>query len=128
MRSPATCRVPIELPGATVAPDWTTVVPTVPLPLSVVPLAIVSAPPSEPLTASVPVLTSVLPVKALLSPVRLSAPAPLLVKLPLPEIALAKVASVACRISSAALSTIAPAPKLPALPINLPAEISVPPV
>ena len=68
-----------------------------------------------------------LPVKALLSPVRFNAPAPLLAKLPLPEIALAKLASVACWISSAALLTIAPVPKLAAVPTSVPAEITVPP-
>ena len=68
------------------------------------------------------------PVKALLSPVRLSAPAPALVKLPLPDIAFANAAALPWSMTSAALFTIAPLPKLAAVPTSVPPSIAVPPV
>jgi hypothetical protein len=50
-----------------------------------------------------------------------------LVKLPVPLIALAKAASAGWSITNAALSVIAPLPKLVAEPVKIPAVMVVPP-
>lgn len=54
-------------------------------------------------------------------------PSPVLVRLPLPLMALPSVASVASSITSAALLVMAPLPKLPAPPTSVPASMVVPP-
>ncbi len=120
--------IPLPVPGTRVAPVCSVVAPTVPLPASVAPWATVTADwASAPLTASVPAATMVAP-DSVLVPVRFSRPAPVLVKRPLPLIALAKAASLAWSMTRAAWLVRAPLPKLVADPMSVPAAMVVPPV
>ncbi|GJE68610.1 hypothetical protein CHKEEEPN_0126 [Methylorubrum podarium] len=83
----------MELPGATVAPEVATTPPTVPVPPRLAPDPTVTIEPARlPLTESRPCATPVAPVK-LPVPVRSSVPAPVLVRVPEPEIGLAMPAS-----------------------------------
>ena len=62
VRLPLTASVPIELPGATVEPDWAVKAPTVPVPLSEAPVWTVTAESaSEPVTLRRPAVTVVPP-------------------------------------------------------------------
>ncbi|MCY1525081.1 hypothetical protein D9M68_600480 [compost metagenome] len=81
---PATCSVPMELPGATTPPVATVVLPTVPVPCKRPPDHTAISPPSVPFTDSMPCATEVLPVKAPESPVSSKLPAPALTRPPLP--------------------------------------------
>ncbi len=74
-RSPATVIVPIEFPGAKVPPFATVTVPVVPVPPKVAPESTNTSDLIEPLTTSVPPLTSVSPVYVL-SPESVSVPSP----------------------------------------------------
>ena len=77
--------MPIEVPGDSVPPLLTTVVPTVPVPPSVPPLLTVTLDNAiEPVTSNVPALTVVAPLYKF-TPERVSVPAPACWTVPVPE-------------------------------------------